>query len=158
MRKGSSTIDRRALAWRAASLEMEFPGNNYRSESSGDWCRIEFNYSFVWLLVVTALRAAVCREDCNNAEALFCPVFSYTSKNIALFANSQGAPACPSYKSCIFHEHVSRALVEWHSQKESKVQGGKPLPFQLCFTYILRSGHFLLVENILRFDYQEPSG
>jgi hypothetical protein len=48
----------------------------------------------------------------NNAEALFCPVFSYISKNIALFANSQGAPACPSNKSFIFYEGVSRALAE----------------------------------------------
>jgi len=98
-------------SWRAACLEMEFPSNNYRSESSDDWYWIAFNYSFVWLLV-TANGAAVCRADCNNAQALFCPVSSYLSKSIALSAISQGAPAYPSYKSYFFYENVSTALVE----------------------------------------------
>jgi hypothetical protein len=80
---------------------MEFPGNNYRSESRGDWCWIAFNYSSVWLLV-TAFRAAVCRADCNNAEALLCQVSYYIIKSIALSANSQGAPAGPSQKVIFF--------------------------------------------------------
>lgn len=135
-------------------MEVEFPDNNYTSESSIDCYWVAFNCSFVWQLMTTGLHDGLLMYLTQKQRE---STFSDTSKCVAWFQNSQVSPLFPARKSWFLLQRV-RSNCGIMQTEEEEIAKKKSVSNAFIQILSMQNVTSHLAENILLLHYKNASG